>query len=123
MRFEHGAATRSTIAFTAGCSSTIRENLSPKRQSPKSRLPNPNPSLNRDLRRIVAHVWAPEWRLLDRLEADEDVYIAGRVEGMLMSIGHQITICRGACVSGNIRAARLVVEDGAVVKASFDPLI
>src|SRR4051794_13596293 len=36
--------------------------------------------------------------IVGRLEADEDVYIAGRVEGMLMSIGHQITISRGACV-------------------------
>ena len=57
------------------------------------------------------------------IEAGEDIYVAGRVDGTLISQQHRIVIGAGAHVKGQIRAARLVVEEGAVLKASVDPLI
>ena len=57
------------------------------------------------------------------VEAAEDIYVAGRVDGTLISQQHRVTIGRGARVTGKICAPRIIVEDGAELKAFVDPLI
>ena len=98
----------------------------PRKPEPKVSQPPPAPEPAVSLPPVPAAAstkLGAAMTILGKIEAGEDIYIAGRVDGTLVSPHHRVTIGRGALVTGEIRAARLVVEDGAELRVSVDPLI